>query len=238
MDEIERFLGEFIGGDIMAAHLEIGIVERRHELRFQIRGHDMSGTSHLLAQPSRNRAASSPHLQAAPAPADTDALKMPDRPWILELLQAGKPVPLLLPLVAKLILRHDHSLRSCEKIQRMGPRLTGSPLACEAVIRGRRKITDTCADGLSSPSGPLVAQMNFLKLNPPDRVTCDGPGRPKALVSARDALESHCRPFPRPMPAPPRPTAAPRVAAAPGVFALCSQMILPGATARRLPGSS
>src|SRR4029450_1339506 len=37
---------------------------------------------------------------------------------------------------------------------------------------------DTCADGLSSPSGPQVAQKNFLRLNPSDHVICDGSDDP------------------------------------------------------------
>jgi hypothetical protein len=53
-----------------------------------------------------------------------------------------------------------------------GPRTT----ACcpPAYGRGYALSALRAWDELSSPSGPLVAQKNFLRLNPPDHVTCDG----------------------------------------------------------------
>ena len=127
MDKVERTFWEVVGEDVVAAHLELRVVQCAQKACIQVCGEDVPGFANALTEPSRDRPKAGPHFQTIPAFRDAAGFQVPHRTGVKQGLDAREPLGGSLPGIVDCVWHPP-----VEKTVLWGRRITSSALKWRA----------------------------------------------------------------------------------------------------------
>jgi hypothetical protein len=94
VDEVKRGLGQLVGHEVVAAHLDPVARELGEEARVEVHRKHRARAPDPLGKHSRDRPSARPDIQTAPALADANRVQLTDGQRIVVLLERPQPTPL------------------------------------------------------------------------------------------------------------------------------------------------
>src|SRR5579863_86983 len=91
MNEVKSCVWQRVSNNIVLKHLDVWRGQRLQKRRIDVRDEDVSRGSHTIREPRRDRASTSPDLQAPPALAYPAVLQMTDCATIKHARQSVEP---------------------------------------------------------------------------------------------------------------------------------------------------